>query len=81
MKKLNGTNFELLNVNMQYFLVDQDLLVAVSKTKPIGMKDEEWRVLDRNVTILISIFLADSMSINVFKESTIAHLWITLGDL
>jgi hypothetical protein len=37
-----------------------DLRVVVSETKPICMKDEEWKVLERKVRSLIWLYLDDS---------------------
>jgi hypothetical protein len=69
MEKFNGTNFELWKLKMEDLLIDQDLWVVVSGTKPIGMKDEEWVVLERKERSLIRIFcLANSILLNVSEE-------------
>jgi hypothetical protein len=49
MEKFNGTNFDLWKIKMEDLLIDQDLWVAVSGTKHIGMKYEEWE--DRYMTL------------------------------
>ena len=53
MEKFNGTNFELWKLKMEDLLVDRDLCVAISGTKPTGMKDEEWVVLERRQEVLL----------------------------
>jgi hypothetical protein len=81
MEKFNGTNFELWKLKMEDLLIDRDLWVAVSRTKPIGMKDEEWVVLERKERSLIRLCLADSVLLNVSEEKTATTLWKKLGDL
>jgi hypothetical protein len=41
MEKFNGTIYEMWKLDMEDILVDRDLWVAVSGTKPTDMKDEE----------------------------------------
>jgi hypothetical protein len=81
MEKFNGTNFELWKLKMEDLLIDRDLWVAVSGTKPIGMKDEEWVVLERKVRSLIRLCLVDLVLLNVSEEKTTTTLWKKLGDL
>lgn len=48
MEKFNGTNNELWKLKMEDLLVHRDLWVVVFRTKPSGLKDEEWVVSERN---------------------------------
>jgi hypothetical protein len=54
---------------------------VVFGTKPIGMIDEEWVVLERKVRILINVCFVDSVLLNVFEEKTTTYLWKNLGYL
>jgi len=67
MEKFNGTNFELWKLKIEDLLVDQYLWVVVSGTKPTGMIDEEWVVLERRVRSLIRLYLVDLVLFNVFE--------------
>jgi len=66
-ENFNGTNFELWNINMEDLLIYQDLWVTICGTKPIGMIDEEWVVLERNARSLIRLYLGDLVLVNVFE--------------
>jgi hypothetical protein len=44
--------------------------VALLRMKPVGMKDEEWVVLERKVRSLIRLYLVDLVLLNVFEEKT-----------
>ena len=53
--------------------------VALLRMKPVGMKDEEWVVLERKVRSLIRLYLVDLVLLNVFEEKT-TTLQKKLGD-
>jgi hypothetical protein len=53
---------------------------CASRTKPTGMKDEEWAVLEKKARSLIRLCLADSVLFNIFEE-TATSLWKKLGVL
>jgi len=44
---------------MEDLLIDRDLWIVISRTKPTGMKDEVWVVLERNARRLIRLCLVD----------------------
>jgi hypothetical protein len=64
MEKFNGTSFVLWKLKMEDIIVDKDLCVAIFGTKPIGMIDEEWVVLEIKTIILIKICLDNSLLLN-----------------
>jgi hypothetical protein len=81
MEKINDTNFALWKLKMEDLVIDQDLWIVVSGTKPTSMIDEEWKVLERKERSLISLCLADSILWKIPKEKTATTLWKKLGDL
>jgi len=46
----------------------------------MGMKDEEWVVLERKMRRLIKLCLDNSVLLNISKEKSIT-LWKKFGDL
>jgi hypothetical protein len=81
MENFNGTNFELWKLKMEDLLIDQDLWVTIRGTKPIGMIDEEWVVLERKARSLIRLYLGDLVLVNVYEEKIATSLWKKLGYL
>jgi hypothetical protein len=51
---------------MEVILIDRDLWVFSSGTKPASMNDEEWVVLERKEISLINICSVDSLLLNFF---------------
>ena len=66
---------------MEDLVIDQDLWIVVSGTKPTSMIDEEWVVLERNERSLIKLCLVDYVSLNTPEEKTTTTLWKKLEDL
>ena len=73
-EKFNGSNFELWKLKMEDLLVDHDLWLDVSGTKPTGMKQEDWDLADRKSKGLIRLCLEDSVLLNVHEEKTGSYL-------
>jgi hypothetical protein len=59
MEGFSGTYFDLLKLKMEYLLINRDLWVTKSRTKPYSIKDEESRVLESEVRSLIRICLVN----------------------
>ena len=66
---------------MEDFLVYRDPWLAVSRSKPYGMKDVEWEVLERKVRSLIKICLANLVLLKIFEVPTTTSPWKKLGYL
>lgn len=81
MDNFNGTNFDLWKLKLENFLVDRDLWVAVFGSKPIGMKYEEWEVLERKEISLIRLCLVDLVLLNISEEPTTSSLSKKMGYL
>ena len=83
MEKLNGTNFSLWKVQMEYILIlkDQYFPIEGASSKPSSMVDEEWNNLDRKSIAKIRQYLAKNVYFNVAGEKTAVDLWKKLHDL
>lgn len=62
-------------------VVDRDLWVALSRSKPSGMKQVDWDLIDRKTKGLVTLSLADSILLNIQVEKTTTSLWKKLGDI
>ena len=80
-EKFNGSNFELWKLKMEDFLVDCDIWLVVSGTKPTGMKKEDWDLTDRKSKGLIRLCLVDFVLLNVHEENTASSLWKRLAAI
>lgn len=67
-EKFNGNSYELWKLSMEDLLVDRDLWVALSGSKPSGMKQEDWDLAYRKAKGLIRLCLADSVLLNVMRR-------------
>jgi hypothetical protein len=52
-----------------------------TSTPPIGMSKEDWEKLDKRARSTIRLCLADSVLLNVSRESTTKEQWDKLGNL
>ena len=68
---------------MEDYLYKKDLYLPLGgKTKmPMGMKDEEWNLLNRKALGTIRLCLAASLSFNILKETTTEGLIKALEKL
>ena len=80
-EKFNGKNIELWKLKMEDLLMERDQWIVVLRKKPTGMKDEDWKNLDRKAKNLIILCLLDLVLLNVFGEATAIYLWDKLGSL
>jgi len=81
-KKFNGQSFELWKLKMEDLLVDKDQWIMVDLgTKPMGVSNEEWKRLDRNVKSTIRLCVSDLVFLNVSREDMEKALWDKLGTL
>lgn len=65
---------------MEDLLLDTDLWVALSGSKPTGMEQEDWDLKDRKAKGFIRLCLVDSILLNVHEEKTTTSLWKN-GDI
>ena len=82
-KKINGQNYQLWNMQMEGYLYQRDLYLPLSrKTKnPTSMTDTEWDILDRKALGTIRLFLAASVAFNITKETKSEGLMSALAKL
>eukprot|EP00253_Pinus_taeda_P005334 PITA_05334 len=82
-EKFNGQNFSLWKMQMEDYLHQKVLYLPLGgKTKmPMGMTDEEWKLLDRKALITVRLCLAASGAFNISKETMIEGLIKALEKL
>jgi hypothetical protein len=81
-KRFNDQNFELLNIKMEYLLVDREKWKTICRgTQPTCMSMEEWEKLERKERSTIRICLANLMLLNVLGEDSAKKLWDKFGSL
>lgn len=79
--KFNGSNFESWKLEMEDLLVDHDLWLVVSGTKPTGMKQEDWDLANQKSKGLIRLCLEDYVLLNVHEEKIASSLWKRLAAI
>jgi hypothetical protein len=81
-EKINGQNFELWMLKIEYLLVDREQWDTFCLgTIPIGMPREEWEKIERMARSMIQLCLEYSMLMNVSGEDSTKKLWDKLGSL
>jgi hypothetical protein len=75
-KKFNGQNYQLWNMQMEDYLYQKDLLLPLGgiAKKSMTMKDKEWEVLDRKALGTIRLSLTTLVGFNISKENTTKDL-------
>jgi hypothetical protein len=82
-KKFNGQNYQLWNMQMENHLYQKDLFLPLGgiTNKPTTMKDEEWEVLNRKELGMIQLILETSVAFNISKEKKMKELMDALDKL
>jgi len=82
-EKFNGQNFSLWKMQMEDYLYQKDIYLPLGgkSNMPMGMKDEEWNLLDRKALGTIGLCLAASVAFNILKETTTEGLMEALSKL
>jgi hypothetical protein len=70
-------------MQMEDYLYSKDLFIPLGGVakKPMGMKDEEWEILDRKSLGMIRLILTASMAFNISNEKTMKSLMDALAKL
>uniref|UniRef100_A0A803L7T0 Retrovirus-related Pol polyprotein from transposon TNT 1-94-like beta-barrel domain-containing protein n=1 Tax=Chenopodium quinoa TaxID=63459 RepID=A0A803L7T0_CHEQI len=79
--KFNGNDFGFWKMQIEDYLHQRDLYQPVEETKPSGMKEEDWKVLDRKALGVVRLSLSRNVSYNVKDEKTTAGLIKTLSSM
>ena len=70
-EKFNGSNFELWKLKMEDMLEDCNLWeVASLPVRPATMSQVDWDLKDQKAKDLITLYLANSVLLNVLDEKT-----------
>ena len=82
-EKINGQNYQLWKMQMEYYLYQKDLYLQLSRKakKSMSMTYTEWDILDRKALGTIQLCLATSVAFNISKETTMEGLMLALNKL
>lgn len=80
-EKFDGADFGFWKMQIEDYLYQKKLYQPLSKTKPEGMKDEDWALLDRQALGVIRLTLSRNVAFNIAKEKTTAGLMAALSNM
>ena len=78
-EKFDGTDFTYWRMQIEDYLYEKKLHLALLGMKPETMKDEDWNLLDRQVLGVIRLTLSRSVAHNVVKEKIVVDLMKALS--
>ncbi|KAL5559010.1 hypothetical protein UlMin_035221 [Ulmus minor] len=80
-EKFDGADFDFWKMQIEDYLYQKKLYQLLSETKPEGMKDEDWALLDRQALGVIRLMLSCNVAFNIAKEKTTAGLMAALSSM
>ena len=80
-EKFDGTDFGFWKMQIEDYLYQKKLYQPLTGTKPEGMKEDEWNLLDRQALGVIRLTLSRNVAFNIAKEKTTADLMKALSDM
>lgn len=81
LEKFDGADFGFWKMQIEDYLYQKKLYEPLSETKPEGMKDEDWNLLDRQALGVIRLTLSRNVAFNIAKEKTTAGLMKALSNM
>ena len=79
--KFNGSDFGFWRMQIEDVLYQKKLHEPLSKIKPEDMKEEEWRLLDRQTLGVVRLSLAKNVAYNIASIKTTHELLKALSDM
>ena len=80
-EKFDGTDFTYWKMQIEDYLYEKKLHLALLGLKLETMKDEDWNLLDRQVLGVIRLTLSRSVAHNVVKEKIVVDLMKALSSM
>uniref|UniRef100_A0A803NAW6 Retrovirus-related Pol polyprotein from transposon TNT 1-94-like beta-barrel domain-containing protein n=1 Tax=Chenopodium quinoa TaxID=63459 RepID=A0A803NAW6_CHEQI len=80
-EKFDGKYFGFWKMQIEDYLHQRDLYQPLEETKLSGMKEEDWKVLDRKALGVVRLSLSRNVAYNVKDEKTTAGLIKTLSSM
>ncbi|XP_056692504.1 uncharacterized protein [Spinacia oleracea] len=81
LEKFDGADFGFWKMQIEDYLYQKKLYEPLSETKPEGMKDEDWNLLDRQALGVIRLTLSRNVAFNIAKGKTTAGLMKALSNM
>ena len=81
LEKFDCADFGFWKMQIEDYLYQKKLYEPLSETKPEGMKDEDWNLLDRQALGVIRLTLSRNVAFNIAKEKTTAGLMKALSNM
>lgn len=79
-EKFDGSDFGFWKMQIEDYLYQKNMHQPLTK-KPEGMKDEDWKLLDRQALGVIRLSLSRNVAFNIAKEKTTADLMKALSNM
>ena len=79
--KLDGADFRFWKMQIEDHLYQKNLYQPLSENKPESMKNEDWKILDRQVLGVIRLTLSRNVAFNIAKEKTMTGLMSALSGM
>ena len=79
-EKFDGTDFGFWKMQIEDYLYQKDLYLPLGK-KPETMKDDDWKLLDRQALGVVRLTLSRNVDFNIVKEKTLAGLMAALSNM
>lgn len=80
-EKFDGSDFSFWKMQIEDYLYQKDLHEPLSGVKPESMKEEHWKLKDRQALGLIRLTLSRNVAFNIVKEKTTANLLKALANM
>ncbi|GKE81530.1 hypothetical protein Tco_1551530, partial [Tanacetum coccineum] len=79
--KFDGHDFGFWKMQIEDYLYQKKLHEPLAEAKPIGMKDEDWTLLDRQALGAVRLSIAKNIAYNVVNEKTTYVLFKALSNM
>ena len=80
-EKFDGADFGFWKMQIEDYLYQKKLYQPLSETKPEGIKDEDWALLDRQALGVIRLTLSRNVAFNIAKKKTTVGLMVVLSSM
>ncbi|GJV39806.1 hypothetical protein Tco_1418246 [Tanacetum coccineum] len=77
----DGRDFGFWKMRIEDYLYQKKLHEPLSETKPSGMKQEDWAMLDRHALGVVRLSLAKNVAFNIVNEKTTFSLLKALSNM
>ncbi|KAK4481406.1 hypothetical protein RD792_012296 [Penstemon davidsonii] len=81
LEKFDGADFGFWKMQIEDYLYQKNLFLPLQEEKPESMKDDEWKLHDRQALGVIRLTLSRNVAFNIAKEKTTAGLMKALSNM